>query len=184
MNFMVYTAEWNDVLKLRLKLKETNLDYWLHHNLFSFSWWFLLITMILFLILWWLLLDKSRMMEILLYGFLVTTLVILLDIIGVSYVLWGYPNMLTPLIPPILAIDIGHLPFIYMIIYQYSSSRKSFFILMVITSFFLAFIFEPLAAWLRIYELNNWRHIYSFPIYFVIGVLCKWFISKIKKLES
>ncbi|MCK0471173.1 CBO0543 family protein [Halalkalibacter sp. APA_J-10(15)] len=175
---------WNEIYKLRLELKETNFDYWLNENLFTFPWWFLLITMILFFILWWLLLDKSRMMEILLYGFVITTIVILLDVVGVSFILWGYPNKVTPLVHPIVAIDIGHLPIIYMIIYQYFSTWKSFFIVMTITAAIFAYVFEPMTIWLGIYELNNWRHIFSFLIYIWIGVFCKWFISKIKQIEN
>ncbi|OLO37126.1 hypothetical protein BTR23_14450 [Alkalihalophilus pseudofirmus] len=175
---------WDDVLKLRLKLKEANFEYWLNENLFTFSWWFLLITMFLFFISWWLLLEKSRMMEMLLYGFLVATIVILLDVIGVSFVLWGYPIMLAPLVPPIFEIDIGHLPFVYMTIYQYFSTWKSYVIVMTITAFIFAFVLEPITIWLDIYEANNWRHIYSLPIYVLIGIFCKWFITKIKQVEN
>ncbi|OIJ22432.1 hypothetical protein BKP45_07300 [Anaerobacillus alkalidiazotrophicus] len=175
---------WEEIVNLREILKETNVQYWLNENLFTFPWWFLLITMILFWVIWWIIVDKSKLMEILLYGIMATVIVILLDVIGVSLMLWGYPNMLTPLIPPIFAIDVGHLPVLYMALYQYFPSWKSFLAAMIIAAFVFAFIFEPFTVWLGIYELNNWKYIYSFPIYILIGVFLKWLLIKVKCLES
>lgn len=174
---------WNEVVELRIILKETNLQYWINENLFSFSWWFLLISMVIFWIFWWIILDKSKIIEILLYGSMVAVIVILFDVIGVSWVLWGYPTMLTPLIPPIFAIDIGHIPVIYMALYQYFPSWKSFLTAMIILAFTFSFVLEPIVVWLGIYELNNWNHIYSFPIYILIGVFFKWLIFNIKQVE-
>ncbi|OIJ13620.1 hypothetical protein BKP37_10085 [Anaerobacillus alkalilacustris] len=175
---------WEEIVNLREILKETNVQYWLNENFFSFSWWFLLITMILFWVIWWVIVDKSKIMEILLYGLFVTIIAILLDVIGVSFLLWGYPNMLTPLIPPIFAIDVGHLPVLYMTIYQYFPTWKSFLAAMIIAASVFAFVFEPFTVWLKIYELNNWKYIYSFPIYILIGVFLKWLLIKVKCLES
>jgi hypothetical protein len=175
---------WNDVLELRTKLKDTNIKYWFNENVFTFPWWVLLIGTVIFIIFWWRFLDKSRISEILLYGFMATTLIMFLDVVGTSALLWGYPNMLFPLVPPVIAIDIGHLPIIYMMIYQYFQSWKSFFIAMTIGSLIISFVFEPTAVCLGIYEMNNWKHIYSFPIYILIGVFFKWLIIKIKNLES
>ncbi|WP_240468554.1 CBO0543 family protein [Gracilibacillus sp. YIM 98692] len=181
---MTGNSTWDEIVKLRLELRNTNLEYWLNENLFTFSWWMLMITAFFLAILWWYVLDKSKMLEIVLYGLFVTTTVILLDIMGVSFVLWGYPNMLTPLVPPIVAIDIIHIPFIYMLVYQHFFTWRSFFIAITTTSIVFSFILEPMAVWVRIYEMHNWKHIYSLPIYIFIGVFFKWLILKMNRVTE
>ncbi len=67
------------------------------------------------------------------------------------------PNMLFPLIPPVVAIDIAPLPLCYMVVYQYFPKWKSFNIAMTIAAFIFSFVFEPICVWLGIYELNYWK---------------------------
>ncbi len=160
------------------------MDHWFNENLLTFGWWFLLISMVAFGVAWWFLLDKSRITEILLYGFMIAIVVKTLDTLGVAFLFWGYPNKLFPVIPSIIEIDIGHLPFVYMLIYQYFRSWKCFFAAMTITASIFSFVFEPIAVWLGIYQLYKWESIYSFPIYIVIGVFLKWLMMKVKQLEE
>ena len=177
-------ATWNDVVQLRRQLKDTNLEYYLNENLFSFGWWLLLLTMIGLIVLWIILVDKNRIIEIVTFGLMITISAVILDVIGVSLMLWGYPNMLLPLVPPIFTIDVGHIPIFYMLIYQYFNKWKSFLIAMTLTSFTFSFVFEPITVWLRIYETHQWKYIYSFPIYIFLGVLFKWIMIKLKKLKK
>jgi hypothetical protein len=174
---------WKDVMELRIKLKEANYEYWLNENLFTVSWWLLLIAMVLACVLWWRSLDKSKIMEILLFGLMAAIFSILFDIVGVNLILWGYPIMIVPIVPPIIEIDMIFLPISYMVVYQFCSSWKSFLIAITISALIFSFILEPITAWLGIYEMHNWKHTYSFPIYIFLGVFCKWLIIKIKDLE-
>ena len=170
---------WKEQIKARIALRNLNLTYWLETNVFYPVWWFMAISFFLTWFVWRKFVNKSRFPEIVTYGLLVALLSTLLDMIGTSNVLWGYPNKLFPLIPSLVYADLCSLPVVYMLIYQYFTSYKSFFLAMTLTAYLIAFIGEPIAVKLDIYELNNWKHIYSFPLYILMGLILKWVNSKI-----
>lgn len=158
-------------------------DYWLNHTLFSFQWWLLLVIFIVPWIIWWKFVDKKRLMEILLQGITVAHLVFVLDAIGKESGLWGYEHNLEPLFNRFLPVDASALPVFYMLIYQYFPKWRLFIIVHVLFAGIFAFIFEPLAVWLDIYQPHHWKFIYSFPIYIFIPIFMKMFMEKIKGKE-
>ncbi|HEY5560312.1 MAG TPA: CBO0543 family protein [Clostridiaceae bacterium] len=170
---------WKEIVKARILVRDLNLKHWLGTNVFSLVWWFMVISFLIAWFVWWKLVNKSRFAEIVTYGLLVAMVSIILDIIGTSNVIWGYPNMLVPLAPPMFYADMCSMPVIYMLIYQYFRSWKSFIIAMTITAFIIAFIGEPIAVRLDIYELNSWKYLYSFPLYILIAIMLKWINNKI-----
>lgn len=173
---------WQDVIELSRLYRDTKLEYWLNENLFTFSWWILLITTIGAIIVWFILLDKKRIFEIITYGFLVSTVAMSADVLGASLALWYYPNTLTPVLLPI-EIHKVQMPIIYMIIFQYFNTWKAFLIASTINAFVFAFMLEPLLIWLQIYEPYQWKHIYSFFGYIVLAVFFKFVIRKFKQLD-
>jgi len=176
-------STWQDVIDITRQLRDTNMEYWLNENLFSFSWWILLVTTIGIFIIWFIILDKKRIFEIITYGFFVATFAIMADGLGVSLVLWHYPTTVTP-VPLAVEIHRGHMPIIYMIIYQYCTTWKTFLIASTITAFVFAFILEPLLVWLQIYDPIHWRHIYSFFPYIIMAVAFKYLVHKFKQLDQ
>lgn len=181
---MSVLAVWTNIIELRQQLKELQWEHWLHDVVFSFNWWLLFVTMIGLTGIWWIVLDKRRIVEIITFGIMVASVSFTLDVIGGSLVLWAYPNSLLPVTAPsILEIDEVYFPIIYMIIYQYFITWRSYFIAITITAFIFAFVLEPLLVWLNIYDIYHWKYIYSFPIYIFIGVFFKWLIIKMKTIE-
>ncbi|MDN4494709.1 CBO0543 family protein [Ureibacillus aquaedulcis] len=173
-------TSWQEVVQISQQYRNARVEYWLSETLFNFSWWILLVTTLGLFVIWVILLDKKRVFEILSYGFLVTTISSILDIIGIYLMLWRYNHTLTPFSIPI-EIHIIQMPIIYMIIYQYFNPWKTFLLAIIINAFFFAFILEPLLVWLQVYELYNWKHSYSFIPYILLGVLIKWVIHKLKQ---
>jgi len=175
---------WIEHIKTRISLRDINLKHWLDNNLFTPVWWLMLIIFIATWIIWWKFVDKTKLMEIVIYGLMVSFLATILDLIGTEFVLWGYPNMLLPLMPPLAIVDLGVLPVVFMLIYQFFAGWKSFFIAMIITSLAFSFIGEPIAVWFDMYQINNWRHLYSFPLYIILGLTVKWFVHSIITKEK
>ncbi|MGM8365723.1 CBO0543 family protein [Virgibacillus sp. W0181] len=172
-----------EIVELAERLRDIRNDYWLNETLFSINWWILFFTAVSVLVIWILILDKKRIIEIIAYGLMVTITGIMLDTLGVSLLLWRYPHTLIPF--PILAeIHFIHMPIIFMIIYQYFNTWKTFLIAATVNAFVFAFIFEPLLVWLHIYEPYQWKHIYSFFPYIFIAIVFKWVIYKFKQLEK
>ncbi|WP_367756149.1 CBO0543 family protein [Ammoniphilus sp. 3BR4] len=155
-------------------------EYWIQHDLFTFQWWMLLTLFITPWVIWWSVLDKQRILEILLYGVSLAHFVFILDAIGKELTLWGYPYNLEPLMNRFLPIDTSALPVIYMLTYQYFSRWKAFLWVHILLACMFTFVLEPILVWSDIYKMNKWKHIYSFPIYFTLPVIMKWFIEKIK----
>ncbi|WNF35265.1 CBO0543 family protein [Bacillaceae bacterium IKA-2] len=175
--------EWNTIIESREYMWTLLLDYWKTHTLFSFNWWFLFVTTIGFLILWLWLLDKSRVIEIITFGLLLTTIVCILDLIGITLVLWSYPDRLAPFLTPIFEVHRIHMPILYMLIYQYFKPWKSFILVITFASFIFAFVLEPITVWLGVYIIHNWRYMYSFPIYILLGITFKYLMIKFKHIE-
>jgi hypothetical protein len=175
---------WKEQIKSRIALRDINLKVWMETNLFSIVWWFMLILFFGLWFLWWKLVDKTRLLEIIAYGLMVTVLTSIIDVIAVDYNLWGYPNKLIPVVPPLLLDDLCLFPVIYMLIYQYFPSWKSFSIAMSFTALLLAIVVGPIAVWLDIFQLNKWKYIYFFPLYFFIAIILKWIMEFIKQKQD
>ncbi|UCZ52372.1 hypothetical protein LGQ02_16205 [Bacillus shivajii] len=176
--------KWNDIIDLRIQLWEKIYSYWVEETLFTFNWWLLLTTAIGIFIVWFILLNKKIIIEIIAFGLLISTFAFILDLIGITMVLWSYPDRILPLLQPTLEIHKLHMPIIYMLIYQYFRSWIPFIIVITITSFVFSFVLEPLLEWLNIYEAYHWHHIYSFPIYIALAIIFKWTIEKLKNVEK
>jgi hypothetical protein len=175
---------WKEQIKARIALRDINLKRWLESNIFSPVWWLLLISFITLWVIWWKFVNKTKLLEIVTYGLLVSFLSTILNLFGTEFVLWGYPNNLVPVAPLLFEVDLGFLPVIYMLIYQYFPDWIKFTIVISITAVIIAFMGEPLAIRLDIYEMNNWKHIYSFPLYIALGLILKWILKKIIKKEK
>lgn len=176
-------ANWKEVTRLKQELSDASLAYWRHHNLFTFPWWLLLCTSIVVTAVWWKCVDRSRLSEIMLFGFILSGISLLQDVAGSQYMLWGYQTTLVPLIHPLIVTDVVTLPCVYTIIYQECKRWLSYLVAMLIASVLFSFLFEPLLVWLNIYQPLHWRHIYSLPIYIVNGCFVKWLVEKIRSKE-
>ncbi|GIO26368.1 CBO0543 family protein [Ornithinibacillus bavariensis] len=171
---------WEEVVKITRQFNNIQLEHWLNDTLFTFRWWILLFTTLVFLFVWLIILDKKRIFEITTYGFMVAFTAVIADITGVFLMLWQYKHTLTPL-SIVIEIDTILMPIIYMIIYQYFNTWKSFIIAVIIQAFIFSFILEPLLVWLQVYVLYHWKHIYSFIPYIIIAVVFKGVIYKLKQ---
>ncbi|MCY9662655.1 hypothetical protein P5G65_22685 [Paenibacillus chondroitinus] len=168
---------FDEIKAVEHKLSEMRSQYYFYHDLFSAQWWLLLLLAIAPWIVWWKIVDKSRIKEILLYGVVLSTIVVLLDDIGGELGLWSYPYQVLRLIPRLNAIDFSVLPVIHMLAYQYFKSWKAFLVGNVIMALLFSFIAEPIFVWINIYEMDNWRYIYSFPIYIIKALFVRWLIE-------
>ncbi len=169
----------DEIMQVQKMLSQMRYLQWINESLFTYQWWILLITLILPWVIWWLIVDKTRIFQILSLGLMISILAAVLDGIGTELGFWDYPNKLLPILPRLYDVDFGILPVIYMLIYQYYPKWKPFIFTMIIVAFLMAFAAEPLLIWLNIYDTHTWKHIYSFPIYILIGVAFKSLIDYI-----
>ena len=175
---------WDELTVQRKQLADNLLKYWLNENVFTTQWWFILFTVIIGIAIFCKLVDKKRLMEITTYGLMVILVGIIFDLAGVSFILWGYPIKLLPVLPSLFTVHLSSLPILMMLHYQYFSDWKRFTWTLIILSAIFSFIFEPFYVWAGIYEEHNWKYFYSFPVYIAIGLSLKWLMLKIKSIET
>lgn len=173
-----------EIQQRTIELNNMMMDYWIHNFVLSLKWWLLLVLTIVPWFFWWKVVDKSRILEILLYGILISSISTLLDVMGWNFSMWIYPNTLLPLCTPLVPIDYMLLPILYMLVYQYCSSWKSFSIVLLMMSSIFAFVLEPLAEMLNLYKPLKWNHVYSFFGFFLMGCFSRGFLLKIIKIQK
>lgn len=148
-------------------------QHWLKYEIFTFQFWLLIAMLILPWFVWWKLVDKKRFFEMLIFLLLVETIVTFLDEVGCQLNLWEYRYDIEPLFPRLIPMNFTMLPLCYMFIYQYFTKWKPYLIASTIIAALFAFVGEPIFIFLDIYQMLNWRHIYSFPIYILLAVIFK-----------
>ncbi len=185
-DFLLYSVTLDQVIETEKEFYGTLREYWREHNFLTFNWWLLVVLSILSPIVWWKTIDKKRITEITAFGLFYGITAIILDSIGSSALVWIYPVRLTPyLYPQYYPYDVGVVIVPFMYVYQrWGHHFKPFLLSTGILSAFLAFVAEPFMEWLHIYKELTWKHIYSFPIYWLIGLICWIILKRFKKLES
>ena len=175
-----------ELLDAEAKYHHVLRTYWHENNFLTYNWWFLVILSIVPAIVWWIRVDKTRLIENTAFGLFYGVIAIFLDSIGSNAMVWTYPVRLTPYLnPQLYPYDVGVVIIPFMFVYErYSMSFKKFFISTGVLSLFLAFVAEPFMVHLGIYKEITWKHIYSFPIYWLIGIICWVIIRKFKSYSS
>lgn len=162
---------FNDVVKARENLKETAIQHWIHDDLFSWQWWFLLSASILPWVVWIIFRDKQNSYEIFSYGLLWASISTSLDVIGGELILWGYPDKLLPMVPPMFPADITVIPISFMFIYQFTNNFKKYLLWSIVISAVFAFVLEALFIKTEMFILHNWKHTYSFWGFIIISII-------------
>lgn len=171
---------YEDVKEARELLKEVAFKHWIQDDLFTWKWWVLLAATIIPWILWLSFRDKKRTFEILSYGLIWAAAASLFDVIGGELILWGYPDKLLPMVPPLFPADITVIPVLFMFIYQLSKRFYSYFILSVLGSALFAYVFEPLFVKGEMFILHNWTHTKSFLGFFLLSQIVYLIIARLK----
>ncbi|MCQ6281064.1 CBO0543 family protein [Bacillus sp. EB600] len=166
-------------------LRKLWFDYGTQEVVFTYQWWIEIFVFIFSLFLWWRFVDKTRLKEISLVGLITAGIAFILDQIGTSLDFWIYPYTLTPLERDEFApADLSIIPFIYSMIYQRYSTWKKYIIATIIYAFFASYIGENIFQWLGIYKIKKWNHLYSVPLYILIGIFVKAVLQKFNSIES
>lgn len=86
---------------------------WITEELFSFPWWISVVSLIVSYIIWWKLLDKSRLVELLLFGSLVAVMSIIIDTVADNLTLWQYKVKIFPFTPGFFPYHLSQLYYRY-----------------------------------------------------------------------
>ena len=169
----------NQMIQVKIMYKQLSIEHWAKYEALTWQWWIGIACVVIPLLLWWKLVDRRRILEITAFGFMVNILATFLDVMGSELLLWNYTLRILPQIPLLFPVDFILVPIIYMLIYQRYLDWKQFLLACTIVALALAFIVEPLAVYIKQYQLISWHYMYSFPIYVFIVIFAKLFADKL-----
>lgn len=122
---------------------------------------------------WWKLVDKRRIIELLLYGSFIAVCRVIFDNWGISSGRWIYTVDLFPLGYSLFLNDLTVMPLALMLVYQYSSNWKSFFIRLLIVQGLISVILWPILSSLNILKLYDWQLYYSYIAMILIASIMR-----------
>ena len=169
---------------LQRKLTELHIQGWLADDVFHIRWWILIGLLIAMLIAWLLLLDKAKTKETCLFLVLAIIVVLGIDEYGEELILWEYPTDFIPIFPPLTSSNLISVPLTYSIAFQRFPDLKRYTIAVMILTAIISFILEPALVWGGLYELVNWQHIFSFPLYLSVAFAVRYIAKKILDIEN
>lgn len=152
-------------------------NVWVEHILFTGSWWAAVGLTIIPWILWWKFRNKESTMRCLTVGFFIMVIASWSDSMGIQLGFWHYHYEVVPFIPAAIPWDISVLPVFVMFLLQIKNMRNPLIKALVFASV-SAFIGEPFAVWINLYDPTKWKYIYSFPIYIVLFLISHYIYSR------
>lgn len=178
------TVLFDQIEEARRVLRDLSILHWLEDDLFSWQWWLLLISSISPWYLWVkYFMDRERKHEVLMFGLLIGSFATTFDVIGVDFLLWAYPDKLFPTFPPLLPADLTVIPVAFMIAYQYLNTWKSYLSANIILAALFSYVIEPVFIQLDMFKLINWTHTFSFLGFILLGIMNRWIVLRINKLN-
>lgn len=174
----------NQMIQVRIMYKQLSIEHWVKYEVFTWQWWIGVACVVIPLLFLWKLINRRRILEITAFGFMVNVLATFLDVMGSELLLWNYTLRLLPQTPLLFPVDFIIVPIIYMLIYQRYLAWKQFLFASTIVALALAFIVEPLAVYIKQYQLISWHYIYSFPIYILMVIFAKFFADKLLSMRG
>jgi hypothetical protein len=174
----------DEISKANEALSKLMTQRWFSQELFTIRWWGLAGFLVLSYVLCFKLLDKKRLVELLLYGSLVSVFSVVLDIFLENRNLFLYKARLLPMIPSIFIYDITALPIYYMVLYQHAATWKKYSIWITLASLLLGYVFTPLMVKLGYLHLINWSYTMAFLVIVFVGFLAKMVTSLILYVQE
>lgn len=156
---------------------------WLGQDLWSLQWWLLLATLIIPWFIWFRLADRRRIFELLTFGLMAVIITTYVDALGVNFGLFLFPFKLIPA-AVLSPISVGFIPVVFMLVYHYSPNWISFLVNSTLVFAAAAFLLEPLAKYLGMYEMLEWNYLYSFLVYLGTAVVLRAIIMGFRSMRA
>lgn len=169
------------MLNLKIELFHLSYQHWLNYEFLTWRWFVKILIIIIFTFVIFKFIDRKRIFEIISYGVLISLISVILDIIGTYLVFWEYTTRVFPIEFSEIH-DLVVIPVSFMLVYQYFDKWNSFIFASAILSAMASFAFEPIFIMLKFYNPITWKHVYSFPIFWLVAIICRYLIKKLKPI--
>ena len=171
-----------DIYELGRLLANVSYQHWISEELFSFGWFVSVGALIVAYGIWLILVDKSRIKDLLLLGSLCAVAFAVIDTVLVGFLgLWSFKIRLFPFQPPLFIVGLTMGPIMYMLVFQYTSSWRNFFLWNGIGCAVIVFGVLPVFSLLGIFQLYKWNWVFHYLLFFLVGTVARgllfWFTS-------
>jgi len=162
-----------DILKIYSKYHDAYnsfVETWQQLILYTPRWWLGLVLSVLPWMLRFKLHNRKYTGDLLRAGFFMAIISLILDSIGLQLALWIYPYNVFPFITGYFPWDLTLLPISIMFFIEFKP-QWSPVLKGIIYALLAAFVGEPIAMGLDLYQPIQWSNFYSFPIYIMLFVV-------------
>lgn len=182
---MTIPEDFHQILSIHDQWIQLRYEHWLANEAYTGMWWVMVVLWIVPWVIWLAIVDRKRIVCLSFYGLKVLLGATFLDAIGTMQTRWLYTVKVIPFVPHLDPVDWSIIPILNMLIYQYFPAWKPFLTIQILVAALFAFVGEPLTIYtLGIYVPIKWEHIYSFPLYFLLGVLPRLSTEYLYRLEQ
>lgn len=131
------------------------------------------------------LIDKKRITEILLFGSLVAVIFAVYDSIGEQLNYWATLENVLPIKINFFLGDLTLIPLYAMLVYQYTSTWKSYLIWITIWGGVFAFVYYGFVLnFLHVFVyLKKYSVLMDFILFLFTGIVARWIVTSLLKLE-
>ncbi|SET52781.1 hypothetical protein SAMN05421676_105193 [Salinibacillus kushneri] len=184
---MSFQEYWSSIYDLNEKLNSTMFEYWKQYSYFdTWQFWYIVFLLVAPLIILYFSVDRSRIFEILFYGFSVNLLWTYADTIVGSTSFFVHHYFLIPLLPSALSLNSAVLPVGYMLVYQYCTNhKKNYFLYIAVLSAIFAFGFATLEEYMGLVSFNKgMNQFYVFLVDIGIVSIAYWLTRFVLRLRT
>lgn len=176
----------NEIIQTSDYLKDLVTTQWLNEHFLSPIWYGMVFLVLFSYVLVLYLLDKKRITEILLYGSLVAVALIVYDSFGSYFGYWAYLINLLPITPNYFASHLTLIPLYAMLVYQYTSSWKTYLLWITVWAVVIIFgLYNYLLTNLEVFSyLTPWAKYLDFILLLLEGVIARGILVTLLRMES
>lgn len=160
----------DEIYKILVFADKKDHEFWFEYVFLTWQWWFVVLLTVAPWVIWWKFRKKESTSRLLYGAFFIIIISMSLDSFGSELGYWDYRYEPLPFLPSFLPWDVGLLPVVFLFIVQIKPSISPI-LKALFYSIFSVYIGEPIFEWLGFYQLINWKHLYSLPIYFLIFLI-------------
>ncbi|WP_405102011.1 hypothetical protein [Oceanobacillus sp. FSL H7-0719] len=177
----------NDMYKKSEELNSTLISYWKEYSYIdSWQFWVVLGFLVIPLIILYFTIDRTKIFEILFFGFSVHMLWSYTDIVLGKTNLFVHLYYIVPLLPFALSISSSLLPIGFMLAYQYClNHNKNFYLYAVLLSAIFSFGFGTIENLIGLTDFNDGMNVfYVFLIDLGVVFISYWLTKFVKRLRK
>lgn len=170
------------IYQKRLELWNLMLNAW-KVDITTIKYWALIAVILISYVVWYRLINKRNLSELLLFGSFFAVMRVITDLAGVTAGLWYFKTNILPLSPSLFVHDLTISPLTYMLVQQYSSNWRQFFIYNLVGAGFIYAVALPLLSAADILHLMHWNYVYGFFTMYVTATLARSVFNLVIKVQ-